>query len=288
MFSWLSKIVSKMQSSGFRGEALASITHVAHVTITTRTVHSQCAYKAKYLDGKLVPFNQGDKCEPKPCAGSIGTTISVEDLFYNLHTRKQAFKNQNEQYQRILDVVTKYSVHFGDKNVAFTCKKQGQQSVDLHTPSSSSTLENIKIAYGANVSRELLSFQLLEVDHTQQLKQHKTDKIGKEEILTSYIAQNDDSKKDIDTNEKLSFEMKGYISNANYSVKKSICILFINDRLVECQSIKKVIESVYSEVLPKHTHPFIYLSIRMPSQHLDVNVHPVCTKIIAFKCVEFL
>jgi len=93
---------------GFRGEALASITHVAHVTITTKTADSACAYKAKYSDGKLVPLKQGDKPDPKPCAGVTGTTITVEDLFYNMQTRKQAFKNVNEQYQRILDVVTKY------------------------------------------------------------------------------------------------------------------------------------------------------------------------------------
>jgi DNA mismatch repair ATPase MutL len=33
-------------------------------------------------------------------------------------------------------------------------------------------------------------------------------------------------------------------------------------------------ESVYSGILPKGTHPFIYLAITMPPQHLDVNVHP--------------
>ena len=33
-------------------------------------------------------------------------------------------------------------------------------------------------------------------------------------------------------------------------------------------------ESVYREILPNHTHPFIYLAIEMPAKHVDVNVHP--------------
>ena len=54
---------------GFRGEALASITHVARVTITSRTAESPCAYKAKYSDGNLVPVKVGGKADPQPCAG---------------------------------------------------------------------------------------------------------------------------------------------------------------------------------------------------------------------------
>jgi DNA mismatch repair protein MLH1 len=258
--------------TGFRGEALASITHVAHVTITTRTADSPCAYKAKYLDGKLVPIKTGDKPDPKPCAGNVGTTITVEDLFYNMQTRRQAFKNASEQYQRILDVVTKYSVHFGDQKVSFTCKKQGQGIPDLHTPVASSTLENIKIAYGAAVARELQVFELscgsiAASSSSSSSSSHATSASRKadEEYLTA--AGTEDA--------ALSFSMKGYISNANYSNKKATCILFINNRLVECQSIKKVIDTAYADILPRHSHPFTYLSIRMPPQHVDVNVHPV-------------
>ncbi|XP_053786191.1 DNA mismatch repair protein Mlh1 isoform X2 [Desmodus rotundus] len=68
--------------------------------------------------------------------------------------------------------------------------------------------------------------------------------------------------------------MKGYISNANYSVKKCIFLLFINHRLVESTALRKAIETVYAAYLPKNTHPFLYLSLEISPQNVDVNVHP--------------
>lgn len=58
------------------------------------------------------------------------------------------------------------------------------------------------------------------------------------------------------------------------SLKKSQFILFINQRLVECPSLKRACEYVYSLYLPKHTHPFVYLSLELPPHDMDVNVHP--------------
>ena len=171
--------LSTISTFGFRGEALASITHVAHVTITSKTIDSPCAYKAKYMDGKIIPLKVGDTInEPKPCAGVMGTSIVVEDLFYNMSTRRQAFKNTSDEYQRILDVITKYSIQYSNhaqakdtlnmddgsnskstsnsnssssssrgsstgRGVSFICKKHGQSIPDLHTQSTGSLLDNI-------------------------------------------------------------------------------------------------------------------------------------------------
>lgn len=69
------------------------------------------------------------------------------------------------------------------------------------------------------------------------------------------------------------------------SLKKSHFILFINQRLVDCPSLKKACEYVYSLYLPKHTHPFVYLSLELLPQTIDVNVHPtkreVCGSLLA-------
>ncbi|XP_013404164.1 DNA mismatch repair protein Mlh1-like [Lingula anatina] len=85
---------------GFRGEALASISHVAHVTITTRTADSKCAYRGSYCDGKL-------KAPVKPCAGNVGTQITVEDLFYNVTTRRKALRSPAEEHSKVVEVMSR-------------------------------------------------------------------------------------------------------------------------------------------------------------------------------------
>ncbi|KAL0964219.1 hypothetical protein UPYG_G00321000 [Umbra pygmaea] len=212
---------------GFRGEALASISHVAHVTITTKTADAKCAFRATYCDGKL-------KTQPKPCAGNQGTQIIAEDLFYNVSTRRKALKSPSEEYSRIVEVVSRYAIHNSGKS--FSVKKQGENIADVRTLPNASTLDNIRVVFGNAVSRELIE-------------------LGCED-------------------DKLAFKLKGFISNANYSVKKCILILFINHRLVESSSLKKAIETVYAAYLPKNTHPFLYLSLEIAPQNIDVNVHP--------------
>jgi len=92
---------------GFRGEALASISHVAHVTVVSKTREAPCAYRAYFEDGILVSRNIGESSEPKPCAGVQGTTIVVEDLFYNVSARSKAMRAMGDEYGKLLQVCTR-------------------------------------------------------------------------------------------------------------------------------------------------------------------------------------
>ena len=103
--------LSSIGTYGFRGEALASISHIAHLRVTTKTAKSSCAWQAHYADGKLTPVKPGQSPDPKPCAGRPGTQITVEDLFYNVPNRRRAFRSPSEEYAKILDVVGRYAVH---------------------------------------------------------------------------------------------------------------------------------------------------------------------------------
>jgi DNA mismatch repair protein MLH1 len=71
--------LSSIGTYGFRGEALASISHIARLRVTTKTAGSSCAWQAHYADGKLTPAKPGQSPDPKPCAGRPGTQITVGD-----------------------------------------------------------------------------------------------------------------------------------------------------------------------------------------------------------------
>ncbi|KAH7882438.1 histidine kinase-like ATPase [Phlebopus sp. FC_14] len=243
--------LSHITTYGFRGEALASISHVAHMSVVTKTKADSCAWKAFYSDGVLVPPKPGQTPDPKPCAGNDGTIISIEDMFYNTPTRLSALRSSTEEYARILDVVTKYAVH--NPKVSFLCKKAGSPSPEISTSPCSDVSQAIRLLYGHTIGKELL--------HVRTSSSR------------TYGAANT-----IDDPENWSAE--AYCTSANYQAKKTVFLLFINHRLVESSSIKRAIESVYSGVLPKGAFPFVYLSVEIDPRSVDVNVHPTKREVI--------
>ena len=66
----------------------------------------------------------------------------------------------------------------------------------------------------------------------------------------------------------------GLLSNSSFTLKQKQFILFVNGRLVDSLEIRKVLDEVYAKVMPKSQSYFIYLSLIVPSNEVDVNVHP--------------
>ncbi|KAK1831387.1 DNA mismatch repair protein Mlh1 [Podospora conica] len=226
--------LQSISTYGFRGEALASISHIAHLTVTTKTKESNCAWRAHYDSGKLAPAKPGQPPDPKPTAGRQGTQITVEDLFYNVPTRRRAFRSASDEYNKIIDMVGRYAVHCS--NVAFSCKKHGDSSASIAIQSSASTVDRIRQIYGGSVANELIEFST--------------------------------------SDDRWSFKAEGWATNANYNIKKTTLLLFINHRCVESTNIRKAVEQTYATFLPKNGHPFVYLSLEIDPQRVDVNVHP--------------
>ncbi|GAA5824837.1 hypothetical protein JCM11251_005364 [Rhodosporidiobolus azoricus] len=227
--------LSSLGTYGFRGEALASISHVAHLSVTTKTREDTCAWKAAYADGQLVPVKAGSsEVAPVPCAGNDGTVLNVEDLFYNTPQRLKSLQTAANEYARIVSVVLAYSIH--NAGVAMSCKKATGGTADISTSTGASVLDNIGVHYGEPVKRELVQVEA--------------------------------------ESKELNVKIKGWCSGANYQGKKGTYLFFINHRYVDCSSLKRSLEAFYGTLLAKGTYPFVYLSLEIDPTKIDVNVHP--------------
>ncbi len=53
--------------------------------------------------------------------------------------------------------------------------------------------------------------------------------------------------------------MQGFVSNADFIGKKTMLVLFINGRPVDCSPLKRALEATYAAILPKAAKPWIFL-----------------------------
>jgi len=99
---------------GFRGEALASIAAVAAVTVTSRTIDAPHAWE-------LVGSHLGTVA---PSSGPHGTTIDVQDLYFNTPARRKFLKSEQTEYGHCAEVVRRIALARPD--VAFSLSHNGR------------------------------------------------------------------------------------------------------------------------------------------------------------------
>ncbi|MES2128467.1 MAG: DNA mismatch repair endonuclease MutL [Pseudomonadota bacterium] len=99
---------------GFRGEALASIAAVAAVSVTSRTADAAHAWE-------IVGSHQGTVA---PSSGALGTTIDVQDLYFNTPARRKFLKSEQTEYGHCAEVVRRIALARPD--VSFTLSHNGK------------------------------------------------------------------------------------------------------------------------------------------------------------------
>ena len=99
---------------GFRGEALASIASVAQLTLTSRTADAEHAWQVQGHDPHA----------PGPASGAEGTTIDVQDLYFNTPARRKFLKSEQTEYGHCVEVVRRIALARPD--VRFTVTHNGK------------------------------------------------------------------------------------------------------------------------------------------------------------------
>lgn len=133
-----------LHTLGFRGEALPSIASVSKFNLLTRPATEEFATSIK-IDG-------GNEAECIATGGHTGTTIIVEDLFFNVPARRKFLRTVQTEGRYISELITKFALSRPD--VRFKLVNNDKEV--LSTPGNGNLVDTIKALYGKNVSEELL------------------------------------------------------------------------------------------------------------------------------------
>lgn len=104
-------------SLGFRGEALASVSSVARLTLTSKTAEQPEAWQA-HAEGRDM------EVELNPAAHPTGTSVDVLDLFFNTPARRKFLRTEKTEYNHIDELIKRISLSRFD--VGFSVKHNGK------------------------------------------------------------------------------------------------------------------------------------------------------------------
>ena len=142
--------LDQIRTMGFRGEALASIAAVAKVRLETRQIGADT--------GTLVEIAAGDLLACRPAGCPEGTSITIENLFFNTPARFKFLKKDSSEAAAVADQLERIALARPD--VSFRLVSQGAEL--LHTPGNN----DLKSAIFAVFGREAAATSL-KVEHEQ-------------------------------------------------------------------------------------------------------------------------
>ncbi|MFL3006543.1 MAG: DNA mismatch repair endonuclease MutL [Candidatus Neomarinimicrobiota bacterium] len=114
------KDLFEIDTLGFRGEALASISSVSEMAITSSVGEK---------DGCCLKFFGGSHNGVEPAPKINGTEITIRDLFYNTPVRKKFLKTPRTELRKIVDIVRRYGLAFPD--ISFKLVADGREIFNL-------------------------------------------------------------------------------------------------------------------------------------------------------------
>ena len=136
--------LTHIHTLGFRGEALASIASVARVEVLTRTENDECASVYRIEGGEDYPLEPG--------ARGVGTTIRVQDLFYNTPARMKFLKKDSSEGTFVADIVA--HVALSHPEVSFKFVREGK--LQYVTPGDGKLRSAAYAVLGREFSRDLV------------------------------------------------------------------------------------------------------------------------------------
>ncbi|MDX1999210.1 MAG: DNA mismatch repair endonuclease MutL [Thermoanaerobaculia bacterium] len=217
--------LERVATLGFRGEALASIAAVAQVELTTARAPGE---------GHRVRIEGGRVRVAEPMARSRGTTLTVENLFWNVPARRKFLKAGATELRRCLEVVEGYALARPD--LRFTVRHEGRALLDTvpRAAGAPGVRERVEEIFGAELGRALVEIPPFD------------------ELLP---------------------EIWGLVGQPSTARGKR-SFVFVNRRLLRDRAILATFYRAVRETWRSEDFPALFLFLDVPPEDVDVNVHP--------------
>lgn len=136
-----------VNTMGFRGEALASIGAIAKVKLNSKTV--------EFSAGREISISGGTIGYIKESACNTGTSITVEDIFFNVPARLKFLKSSQSESAAITDIVHRLAM----ANPGVSIKYLNSSRQVLSTFGTGKLIDTVRSIYGKNICENLISFE---------------------------------------------------------------------------------------------------------------------------------
>jgi len=217
---------------GFRGEALPSIASISKFELITSDGHAH-GIKIKVEGGKL---------KSQESAGCpVGTSVTVEELFFNTPARLKFQKGKSTELSNIIDVTSKFIL--SNPQISFKLKSDGKDI--LSSIGSGDLLEAIASIYGTDMAKAMIK---IGDDNREMPASQRGERDAK---IHGYITQPVITKSD------------------RYGES-----FFVNGRFVRNALLSRALEDAYRTLIPNGKYPIAVIFIDIDPAEVDVNVHP--------------
>jgi len=214
-------------SLGFRGEALASISSVSRLTLTSKPKEQESAWQA-------VAEGRDMQVEINPAAHPNGTSIDVQDLFFNTPARRKFLRTDKTEFTHIEEVVKRIALARLD--VTFILIHNDKIIRQYRAA-------NTKAQYSKRVA-QICGQKFIE--HAIEVECEHNDL-----HFSGWLAK------------------PSFVRNQN-----DLCYSYVNGRMMKDKLINHAIRQSYENLLPPDTYPAFVLFLTLNHRDVDVNVHP--------------